>query len=325
MPAGQPAVRRPFIARARLLQLQGNRNHPSCDRAMTPKRSALLIYLATAPVAAQSLGDAPQIFLDEPRVETKAVAAAPPPPDRASVVRLYHTRFLPAEVTTSGWAGQRRQLHAGHDVERLQAVGARPDQQLPRLRRPAGRRTVHRCQGLRQPAGGADDERQQRAQPLAADELEVLHGRGKECRVLLEPRARRVRLRRDRPLHGRPRHRQRCRRPSALAAVSTAGERRDRRHSEWLFPVGERTLGRRTAWHPDPRRPTAWSPGRRAVTCRGTRFPRLPTAGRSPIPIAILRRHQRHGERAPRAISRSPRKRSPPATATRRWCSSPPA
>ncbi len=72
---------------------------------MTPKRSALLIYLATAPVAAQSLGDAPQIFLDEPRVETKAVAAAPPPPDRASVVRVYHTRFLPAEVTTSGWAG----------------------------------------------------------------------------------------------------------------------------------------------------------------------------------------------------------------------------
>ena len=72
---------------------------------MTPKRSALLIYLATAPVAAQSLGDAPQIFLDEPRVETKAFAAAPPPPDRASVVRLYHTRFLPAEVTTSGWAG----------------------------------------------------------------------------------------------------------------------------------------------------------------------------------------------------------------------------
>jgi len=72
---------------------------------MTPKRSALLIYLATAPVAAQSLGDAPQIFLDEPRVETKAVAASIPPPDRASVVRLYHTRFLPAEVATSGWAG----------------------------------------------------------------------------------------------------------------------------------------------------------------------------------------------------------------------------
>lgn len=72
---------------------------------MTPKRSALLIYLATAPVAAQSLGDAPQVFLDDPRVEVKAAAPAPPPPDRASVVRLYHTRFLPAEVTTSGWAG----------------------------------------------------------------------------------------------------------------------------------------------------------------------------------------------------------------------------
>ncbi len=78
------------------MQLQGNRNLPSCDRPMTPKRSAFLIYLAAAPVAAQSLGEAPQIFVDEPRIETKAVAAAPPPPDRASVVRLYHTRFLPA-------------------------------------------------------------------------------------------------------------------------------------------------------------------------------------------------------------------------------------
>jgi hypothetical protein len=73
---------------------------------MTPIRSAILIYLAAAPVAAQSLGDAPRVFVDEPRVETKAVAiGAVPPPDRASVVRTYHTRFLPAELTASGWAG----------------------------------------------------------------------------------------------------------------------------------------------------------------------------------------------------------------------------
>ena len=72
---------------------------------MNPKRSALLICLAAAPAAAQTLDDAPRIFVeDEPRAEAKA-AAVVPPPDRASVVRTYHTRFLPAELATSGWAG----------------------------------------------------------------------------------------------------------------------------------------------------------------------------------------------------------------------------
>lgn len=95
------------------MQLQGNHNEPRRDRVMTPKRSALLIYLATAPVAAQSLGDAPQIFLDEPRVETKVVAGSIPPLDRASVIRLYHTRFRPAEFVTSGWSGNVAGCSAG--------------------------------------------------------------------------------------------------------------------------------------------------------------------------------------------------------------------
>jgi len=72
---------------------------------MNPKRSAFLIYLATAPVATQTLDDTPRIFVAKTCVEGKAAAlGSVPPPDCTSVVRRHHTRFPPAEVTTSGWA-----------------------------------------------------------------------------------------------------------------------------------------------------------------------------------------------------------------------------
>jgi hypothetical protein len=73
---------------------------------MTTSRSALLLCLAATPVAAQSLGEAPRFVADETRAQAQAVAVGSvPPPDRASVVRRYHTLFLPSEVTASGWAG----------------------------------------------------------------------------------------------------------------------------------------------------------------------------------------------------------------------------
>jgi hypothetical protein len=62
-----------------------------------------LLALAALPAHAQFLGDAPQLVVSETRPPAKAAATGPI--DRASVVRLYHTRFLPAESVASGWTG----------------------------------------------------------------------------------------------------------------------------------------------------------------------------------------------------------------------------
>jgi hypothetical protein len=83
---------------------------------MNAKRAAFiacLAGLATAPVQAQTLGDAPRILQDAPRVQAKAVGTSVPPPDRASVVRLYHTRFRPVESVASGWTGNVAGCSAG--------------------------------------------------------------------------------------------------------------------------------------------------------------------------------------------------------------------
>jgi uncharacterized protein YkwD len=61
---------------------------------------ATLILLPTA--HAQQLGEPPRAFVPQTQSTTKA---ATPRLDRASVVSLYHTLFLPTESVVSGWAG----------------------------------------------------------------------------------------------------------------------------------------------------------------------------------------------------------------------------
>ena len=62
-----------------------------------------LLALLSLPAHGQFLPEAPRHFPAEPRTTLKAAATGPL--DRASVVRIYHTRFLPAESVASGWTG----------------------------------------------------------------------------------------------------------------------------------------------------------------------------------------------------------------------------
>ena len=256
---------------------------------MTPKRSALLIYLATAPVAAQSLGEAPQIFVDEPRVETKAAAPAPPPPDRASVVRLYHTRFLPAEVTTSGWAGNVGNCTQGTTstafkqsvLDRVNSyrafaglppVGLFTDTKVSDTQRAALMMSANNALNHSPPTNwkcytqGGWNGAYYSNLALGAYGFDAID------------------LYMDDPGTGNER-----RRPSALAALPAAGEHRDRRHPRRFFPLRQCTLGPGSVQRDetrDARRRRHLAAARlRAVGCASRDSP---TAGRSPTLIGYF-------------------------------------
>src|SRR3569833_3127231 len=74
--------------------------------------SLSLLTTASALVHAQQLGEPPRAVVNQSQAVTKA-ATATPRLDRASVVALYHTLFLPAEGVVSGWTGNVAGCNAG--------------------------------------------------------------------------------------------------------------------------------------------------------------------------------------------------------------------
>jgi uncharacterized protein YkwD len=72
--------------------------------------SLSLLTIASTLVHGQQLGEPPRAAVDQSQAVAKAAA---PRLDRASVVSLYHTLFLPAEGVTSGWTGNVAGCNAG--------------------------------------------------------------------------------------------------------------------------------------------------------------------------------------------------------------------
>ncbi|HVE50486.1 MAG TPA: FG-GAP-like repeat-containing protein [Casimicrobiaceae bacterium] len=71
---------------------------------MTLRPLAYVVAATLAiPASAQFLSDAPRYFPLESRPAAKAASTAPL--DRASIMRIYHTLYLPSESVPSGWTG----------------------------------------------------------------------------------------------------------------------------------------------------------------------------------------------------------------------------
>ena len=86
------------------------RNVMKPPRKLVAFASLSLLTIGSTLVHGQQLGEPPRAVVNQSQAVTKAAA---PRLDRASVVSLYHTLFLPAEGVTSGWNGNVAGCNAG--------------------------------------------------------------------------------------------------------------------------------------------------------------------------------------------------------------------